>query len=72
MAITKQSVVVAQDEIREDQLVSEIALFNPDGTPFAGGDGPAPEPTEGYTGDVIVGSDILAFEDGVLKTVTPA
>lgn len=70
MATVKQSTVVEQAEPREGQLLSKIALFNPDGTPFTGGgEGGG---TTGYTGSVTVGTDVLAFEDGVLKTVTPA
>lgn len=69
MAIAKQSTVVAQEEINPEQLVSEIALFNPDGTPFTGGGG---EAVTGFTGTVAVGGDVLSFEDGVLKSVDPA
>lgn len=62
MAIAKQSVVVEQAEPREGHLLSEIALFNPDGTPFTGGGGggePTPVTSDDITDASEVGKEVL-------------
>lgn len=67
--VRQEVVVSSEGNLDENKRYSNIQLFNEDGTPFSGGS--SPQPIEGYTGDVIVDTNTLSFEDGILKTVTP-
>lgn len=68
--VSQRVVVASEGNLDESKRYSNIQLFNEDGTPFTAGEGGAAG-TTGYTGEVVAGENTLAFEDGVLKTVTP-